>query len=194
MACIGAIACKIYHHTFPLLIGDLAYLEDRSLVLRVLFLLGYLFVKSSHTSSLPKNLVKTSTKVSPPGHNPRSNTISTRILVYHYMRSRWWWSGGGVGVVVVVAVVEWWWWAESCQDIYQSITSRPQSKIKYNLNENLSLPLHEVEIVVKWWWRWWWWWWWWRWWWWWWWWSGGGGGGGRGVVVAVVVVVVIMIQ
>ena len=37
MACIGEIARRIYHHTFPLLIRDLAYFEDRSLVLRVLF-------------------------------------------------------------------------------------------------------------------------------------------------------------
>ena len=55
--------------------------------------------KSSHTSSLPQNLVKTSKNVLPPGHNPRSNTISTRILVYHNMRSRWWW---------------WWWWWRWC--------------------------------------------------------------------------------
>ena len=43
MSCIGEIACKIYHHTFPLLIRDLAYLEDRSLVLRVLFSLRVSF-------------------------------------------------------------------------------------------------------------------------------------------------------
>ena len=43
MACIGEIACRIYHHTFPLLIRDLAYFEDRSLVLRVLFSLRVSF-------------------------------------------------------------------------------------------------------------------------------------------------------
>ena len=73
MACIGEIAHRINHHTFPLLIQDLAYFENRSLVLRVLF-----SWKSSHTSSF--------------------------------------------------------------QEFYKRITSRPQSKIKYNLNENLSLP------------------------------------------------------
>ena len=110
MACIGEIARRIYHHTFPLFILDLAYFEDRSLVLRVLFSLRVSFRdKSSHTCLLPQNLVNTSTNVLPPGHNPRSNTISTRILVYHNMRSRWWWwwwvvvvmGGGGGG---------WWWW------------------------------------------------------------------------------------
>ena len=43
MACIGEIARRIYHHTFPLLIQDLAYFEDRSLVLRVLFSLRVSF-------------------------------------------------------------------------------------------------------------------------------------------------------
>ena len=43
MACIGEIAHRIYHHTFPLLIRDLAYFEDRSLVLRVLFSLTVSF-------------------------------------------------------------------------------------------------------------------------------------------------------
>ena len=43
MACIGEIARRIYHHTFPLLIRDLAYFEDRSLVLRVLFSLRVSF-------------------------------------------------------------------------------------------------------------------------------------------------------
>ena len=75
----------------PLLIRDLAYFEDRSLVLRILFSLRVSF----HGKVATQNLVKTSTNVLPPGHNPRSNTISTRILVYHNMRSRWWW---------------WWWW------------------------------------------------------------------------------------
>ena len=58
MACIGEIARRIYHHTFPLLI--------------------------------------------------RSNTISTRILVYHNMGWRWWW--WVVVVVVVGGVGGWWWW------------------------------------------------------------------------------------
>ena len=40
MACIGEIARRKYHHTFPLLIQDLAYFEDRSLVLRILFSIG----------------------------------------------------------------------------------------------------------------------------------------------------------
>ena len=43
MACIGEIERRIYHHTFPLLIRDLAYFEDRSLVLRVLFSLRVSF-------------------------------------------------------------------------------------------------------------------------------------------------------
>ena len=43
MACIGEIARRIYHHTFHLLIRDLAYFEDRSLVLRILFLLKVSF-------------------------------------------------------------------------------------------------------------------------------------------------------
>ena len=43
MACIGEIARRIYHHTFPLLIRDLAYFEDRSLVLPVLFSLRVSF-------------------------------------------------------------------------------------------------------------------------------------------------------
>ena len=43
MACIGGIVRRIYHHTFPLLIRDLAYFEDRSLVLRVLFSLRVSF-------------------------------------------------------------------------------------------------------------------------------------------------------
>ena len=43
MDCIGEIARRIYHHTFPLLIGDLAYFEDRSLVLCVLFSLRVSF-------------------------------------------------------------------------------------------------------------------------------------------------------
>ena len=30
MVFIGEIACRIYHHTFPLLIRDLAYFEDRA--------------------------------------------------------------------------------------------------------------------------------------------------------------------
>ena len=80
MVCIEEIARRIYHHTFPLLIRNLAYFEDRSLVLRV-FSLRVFSWNSSHTSLLPQNLVKTSTNVLPPGHNPRSNTISTRMLV-----------------------------------------------------------------------------------------------------------------
>ena len=68
--------------------------------MRIIFIKGIFSWRSSHTSSLPQNLVKTSSNVLPPGHNPRSNTISTRILVYHNMRSRWWW-----WVVVVVVVV-----------------------------------------------------------------------------------------
>ena len=43
MACIGEIARRICHHTFPLSIRDLAYFEDRSLVLRVLFSLRVSF-------------------------------------------------------------------------------------------------------------------------------------------------------
>ena len=43
MACIGEIARRIYHHTFPLLIRDLTYFEDRRLVLRVLFSLRVSF-------------------------------------------------------------------------------------------------------------------------------------------------------
>ena len=43
MACIGEIARRIYHHTFPLLIRDLAYFEDRSLVLHILFSLRVSF-------------------------------------------------------------------------------------------------------------------------------------------------------
>ena len=43
MACIGEIARIVYHHTFPLLIGDLAYFEDRSLLLCVLFSLRVSF-------------------------------------------------------------------------------------------------------------------------------------------------------
>ena len=43
MACIGEIARRIHHHTFPLLIQDLAYFEDRSLVLCVLFSLRVSF-------------------------------------------------------------------------------------------------------------------------------------------------------
>ena len=44
MACIGEMARRIYHYTFPLLIRDLAYFEDRSLVLPYYFHYGYLFV------------------------------------------------------------------------------------------------------------------------------------------------------
>ena len=43
MPCIGEIVRRIYHHTFPLLIRDLAYFEDRSLVLGVLFSLRVFF-------------------------------------------------------------------------------------------------------------------------------------------------------
>ena len=43
MACIGEIEGRIYHHTFPLLIGDLAYFENRSLVLLVLFSISVSF-------------------------------------------------------------------------------------------------------------------------------------------------------
>ena len=43
MACIGEIARRIYNHTFPLLIRDLDYFEDRSLVLWVLFSLRVSF-------------------------------------------------------------------------------------------------------------------------------------------------------
>ena len=43
MACIGEIARRIYHHTFPLLIRDLACFEDRILVLYVLFSLRVYF-------------------------------------------------------------------------------------------------------------------------------------------------------
>ena len=37
MSCIGEIARRIYHHTFPLLIRDVTYLEDRDIVLWILF-------------------------------------------------------------------------------------------------------------------------------------------------------------
>ena len=43
MACIGEIARRIYHHTFPLLIRGLAYFEDKSLVLHVFFSLRVSF-------------------------------------------------------------------------------------------------------------------------------------------------------
>ena len=83
MACIGEIARRIYHHTFPLLIRDLAYFEDRSLVLRILFSLRVSFCGKVAT-----------------------------LVRYHRILPR----------------------------LYERITSRPQSKIRYNLNENLSLP------------------------------------------------------
>ena len=37
MSCIGEIARRIYHHTFPLFIRDVTYFEDRDIVLQVLF-------------------------------------------------------------------------------------------------------------------------------------------------------------
>ena len=37
LVCISEIARRIYHQTFPLLTLDLAYFDDRSLVLRKLF-------------------------------------------------------------------------------------------------------------------------------------------------------------
>ena len=43
MVCIEEIARIIYHHTFPLLIRDLAYFEDRSLVLCISFSLRVSF-------------------------------------------------------------------------------------------------------------------------------------------------------
>ena len=49
MACIGEIARRIYHHTFPLLIRDLAYFEDRSLVLSILLSLKVSFFRKVAT-------------------------------------------------------------------------------------------------------------------------------------------------
>ena len=43
MACIGEIARRIYHQTFPLLTQDVTYFNDRSLVLHVLFSLRVSF-------------------------------------------------------------------------------------------------------------------------------------------------------
>ena len=43
MACIGEIARGIYDQTFPLLAIDTSYLDDRSLVLRILFSLRVSF-------------------------------------------------------------------------------------------------------------------------------------------------------
>ena len=43
LACIGEIARRIYHQTFPLLAQDVTYFDDRSLVLRVLFSLRVSF-------------------------------------------------------------------------------------------------------------------------------------------------------
>ena len=37
MACIGEVARRIYHQTYPLLAQDVTYFDDRSLVLRSLF-------------------------------------------------------------------------------------------------------------------------------------------------------------
>ena len=37
MSCIGEIVHRIYNHIFPLLIRDVAYFEDRDIVLRILF-------------------------------------------------------------------------------------------------------------------------------------------------------------
>ena len=37
LACIGEVARRIYHQTYPLLAQDVAYFDDRSLVLRSLF-------------------------------------------------------------------------------------------------------------------------------------------------------------
>ena len=37
LLCISEIACRIYHQTFPLLTQDLAYFDDRRVVLRKLF-------------------------------------------------------------------------------------------------------------------------------------------------------------
>ena len=37
LACIGEVACSIYHQTYPLLAQDVTYFDDRSLVLRSLF-------------------------------------------------------------------------------------------------------------------------------------------------------------
>ena len=120
MACIGEIARKISKYISFVDSRPGLFRGQKLSVTRIILIKGIFSWKSSHTSSLPQNLVKTSTKVLPPGHNPRSNTISTRILVCHNMRSRWWWSSGGGGggcggggcggVVVVVVVVEWWLW------------------------------------------------------------------------------------
>ena len=37
LACIGEVARRIYHQTYPLLAQDVTYFDDRSLVLRSLF-------------------------------------------------------------------------------------------------------------------------------------------------------------
>ena len=37
LACIGEVASRIYHQTYPLLAQDVTYFDDRSLVLRSLF-------------------------------------------------------------------------------------------------------------------------------------------------------------
>ena len=45
MSCIGEIVHRIYHHIFPLLIRDVAYFEDRDIVLRILFSERVSFIK-----------------------------------------------------------------------------------------------------------------------------------------------------
>ena len=50
MSCIGEIVHRIYHHTFPLLIRDVTYFDDRDIVLWILFWKGYLFIEKKELS------------------------------------------------------------------------------------------------------------------------------------------------
>ena len=49
MSCIGEIARRIYHQTFPLLTRDLTYFDDKSLVLHILFLKRVSFQRKETT-------------------------------------------------------------------------------------------------------------------------------------------------
>ena len=49
---------------------NLEFRGQKLSVTRIIFIKGIFSWKSSHTSLLPQNLVKTSTNVLPPGHNP----------------------------------------------------------------------------------------------------------------------------
>ena len=76
LACIGEVARRIYHQTYPLLAQDMTYFDDRSLVLRFLFSARVSFGEKSRLDMLSQDDLTHFTTLLPLCHDQREFLMS----------------------------------------------------------------------------------------------------------------------